>query len=469
MKSNAVSSWPASAARADASTKGQNPGSVGRTSLHRPEAYLEQIDVLLHKLRTSPFRRPLERDGLPLTAVGAHAHKLAALLAREVSDGTFRLGPLERTSGFIDGKWRTLYRPGLLEAIVLGAVGRRLADLAEPLLSDHVVSYRRGRSSWQAIAAFQAFVSRHRAERPDPRARGLYVIVRDVARYGDSVPTDDRSRLWPLLEGVVARAPDATERSVLNRLVRAAARPEVSTPEGSVRLQVGLPTGSPIQQPLCNLYLTPADHELSELPRSFYVRFGDDLLFCCAELEVAVQASQRIDALMRELRLELKPAARHDLYFTGSGRPACEHQPLALRGTSFVEHLGVRMAFEGGLGLKVEKARKLVRNIRWRIDLTCRLLPRAEWLEAVCETVRAALDPSHPLCEPSAGLLRAVVDDRRQLKQLDYAIALMCAERLTRTRGVRAFRTMPYRKLRNAGLPSLVVAKNRALHQRSQG
>jgi hypothetical protein len=232
-------------------------------------------------------------------------------------------------------------------------------------------------------------------------------------------------------------------------------------------METGLPTGSPIQQPLCNLYLMPVDHELSQLPGSFYVRFGDDLLFCCAEPDVAVEASRRIDAATQELRLELKPAARRDLYFTGSGSPASGGPSSSLRATSFVEHLGVRVAFEGGVGLKTEKARLLIRSVRRRIDLTCGLLPRSEWTGAVCETVRAALDPAHPLCEPYAGPLRSIIDDRRQLKQLDYAIALMCAERLTRTRGVRAFRKMPYRELRRAGLPSLVAERSRALCART--
>jgi hypothetical protein len=59
-------------------------------------------------------------------------------------------------------------------------------------------------------------------------------------------------------------------------------------------------------------------------------------------------------------------------------------------------------------------------------------------------------------------MLGDLVSDRAQLAQLDYWLARSIAEAATGSRGVRAFRRMPYDWLRReAGLRSRVVARNR--------
>ena len=70
-------------------------------------------------------------------------------------------------------------------------------------------------------------------------------------------------------------------------------------------------------------------------------------------------------------------------------------------------------------------------------------------------------DPSSPFAHAYAGLLRAVVTDRRQLAQLDHLLALAVAAAAGERPGVRAFREAPPRQLRAWGLPSLVDARNR--------
>ncbi len=61
----------------------------------------------------------------------------------------------------------------------------------------------------------------------------------------------------------------------------------------------------------------------------------------------------------------------------------------------------------------------------------------------------------------SAALLRRAVTDRRDLKQLDYLIALQVVRAVTGHDGVRGFREVTYRKLRHEwGLVSLQRARN---------
>ena len=69
---------------------------------------------------------------------------------------------------------------------------------------------------------------------------------------------------------------------------------------------------------------------------------------------------------------------------------------------------------------------------------------------------------STPVQQRSAGLVRRAVTDRRQLAQLDYLIAKIVLEAVTGKRGVRGFRKVPYRKIREDwGLVSLLHARNR--------
>jgi len=64
---------------------------------------------------------------------------------------------------------------------------------------------------------------------------------------------------------------------------------------------------------------------------------------------------------------------------------------------------------------------------------------------------------------PDALALATLVDDRSQLRQIDYELARRVAEALSRRRGPRAFRHVPYRRLRRElGLLSLEHRRNQA-------
>jgi hypothetical protein len=154
---------------------------------------------------------------------------------------------------------------------------------------------------------------------------------------------------------------------------------------------------------------------------------------------------------------------RQTVYLTPAGRPSTEW-PHA-QGTSGVSFLGARVAAEGTIGLEKTKLRGLLRDIDRRTAATVRTLRGADREDigrAVCAAINGALDPHNALTQHrSALLLRRVVTDRRQLEQIDYWIARGIAEAVTGRTGGRAFRALPYRKLRREwGLVSLVAARN---------
>jgi hypothetical protein len=432
-------------------------------SLARPDLYEDEME----KLRQRSLRRgrpeALTQEGFYLGSAGDRSRRLARLIAKTVASGRYRFGPVQRRRALVDGKWRALYRARPTDTIVLGVLARVLADRIDPFLSPRVYSYRAGGSPWKAIGDLAEYIHQHRAERPDRRQRGLYVIRRDIRAYGDSIPAGPGSALWILLREAIARDGEAVAEEFVDWLA-GGLRPELREGEGALSRPVaGIPTGSPIQPLICNLYLTPVDRMAESVAGGFYARFGDDMLFAHAEAAVARETASRIDEGVRGLGLELKESLRGVLYFTAPGRPSPDWPES--RPASFVEYLGCRIGFGGPVGLKRERARRLIQAMRRRLRQTDRLLsdePFEARAAALCEAASRALDPDCLAADRAAAPLRFVVDDRAQLKQLDYLIALEVAALLSGRRGARAFRRARYRSLRrDFGLTSLVRERNR--------
>ncbi|MBN2194469.1 MAG: group II intron reverse transcriptase domain-containing protein [Polyangiaceae bacterium] len=429
--------------------------------LFAPKLYLRKLAELEARWRE---RRRLDRvtsGGLSLLDLGARGPELVSEIVRAVRRDEYELGPLHEVEARVEGKRRTLYLPNLTDALVLAVLADRLAAILEPSLSPHLYSYRRGRSSWQALRGLQGFLAEHRARLP-VRERGLYGLHRDVARYGESIPTGRGAPIHEKVERLLAPHRAETEAPVFERLLKAAIRPRVVRDGArSHRLKRGLPTGSPIQPALCNLYLAGLDQELERLPGAFYARFGDDILFLHPDAAVVQSASELVDRELARLGLTTKPEKRRDFYLNGCGRSGAAW-PTARAGTD-LEYLGARVAFTGNIGLKREKLRRLLGRLRRRLRNTAVLLraeSREERARTLCAVVEVALDPTSPLAEPTTMLLHFVLDDRRGLRQVDHLIALAVAELVAGRRGPRAFRQAPPRWLRALGLPSLEDRRN---------
>jgi hypothetical protein len=215
-----------------------------------------------------------------------------------------------------------------------------------------------------------------------------------------------------------------------------------------------------------NLYLGSVDEALSAIPGLFYSRFGDDLMLVHEAPPALRQASDALSRGCEALGLTLNPEKTKTLYLTVPGRSSAQW-PEATP-ASFVTYLGARLSLNGNLGLADDKARRVLRELRRRVTNTnafVKASPLEARMSALVTVVRDALDPSSGVEDPKAAPLRGVVDDRGQLKQLDYLVALSVAEALSGLRGPRAFRKVSYRRLRQAGLPSLVDHRNRAVRK----
>jgi hypothetical protein len=332
----------------------------------------------------------------------------------------------------------------------------------EPELSDSLHSFRKGHSAWQALGLLRDYLLVYRSA-VTTTARGLYVLRRDIAKYGDSLDVSVGSRFSTAIEQLIGADPDRRRRNLVLPLIRAAIRQPVSRDSGEARpLLRGTPTGSPIQPPLLNYALMPLDRRLSSLSGGFYSRFGDDVLLVHPDHEVIGVASEVFDDTLRALHLSSNLEKCRDLYFNGAGRPppgAPSFTPV-----QSVEYLGAAISFSGQLGLKSAQQSKLLRQLWVRLNRIAeftRGAPLEERASLLCASVRCAFDPRHPLAIAGTDRLFSRLDDRSQMRELDYRIALIVAQLATGKRGARAFRELSRAQQKDLGIVSLRHARQR--------
>jgi hypothetical protein len=423
-----------------------------------PERYERQIDRLHERHLFTRQLYELRQDGASLADVVLDRRRVAKLLARTVERGDYELAPAQLRRIRVHGKTRAVYALRLTDLIVSGVVARIVEEAIEPRLSRSLYSYRSGVSWWHPVAALAAYVRAHRRSHRDPRQRGLYVLHRDVDSYTDTIPVGGTSPLWPMLADVLGPA-SAGDWSLVEEVVR----PDVRS-NGALTCSVrGVPTGQPISCVLFNLYLRPLDRALDAIPGAFYARYSDDFLFAHPDPGVAREADGLIDETLAALALRVNADKRRDLYLTGAGRASTAWAEA--RGTTTLRYLGTSISGEGTIGLNRKKVRHLLRDLEQRAARTAAGIGSADLDRrgrVVCSVLNRALAAEQgPFQEPSAILVGRAVTDRRQLAQLDYLLARIVLRVVTGDRTARAFRTVPYRRIRTEwGLRSLLHARN---------
>jgi len=214
---------------------------------------------------------------------------------------------------------------------------------------------------------------------------------------------------------------------------------------------------------LFNLYLHRLDRRLESVPGGFYARYSDDILFAHPNPVRAVEADDAIRSEAARLGLRLKEAKSRDVFLNQAARPS--RKPSGFIGCASVAFLGLDVHADGTIGLGREAARSLLRDLADRAERTARATlasSRDKRGRAVCSVLNRVLrsEPA-PLRQRSTDILRRLATNRPQLRQLDYRIALLALRAATGISGPRAFRTVPYGRLRHDwGLGSLFHERN---------
>jgi hypothetical protein len=434
-------------------------------ALGDPRRYEKQIDQLLEKYLLRRHLYEIRQEDASLAGVIQHGSTVARLLAKAVARGEYQSEPARVKRVRVDGKEREFFSYRLTDCIVHGVVAAVIREAMGPTLSPGLYSYRKGVSWWTAVSSFAGYVRAHRKRYANPRERGIYVLRRDVDSYADSIPVGSSSVIWPILRECLSTFRSGDIRAADWRLIEKVVQAEFLTDDAaSACLVRGVATGQPIATVLYNLYLSRLDHELDHVPGAYFARYSDDIIFAHPEADAVQEVDAWIPRALSAHRLRLNEKKGRTLYLTAAGRASSEWPEAT--GATWTKFLGMHVSADGTVSLGRKAMRVLLVEIEERAVRTARAMPdsdRDRVGRLVCSVINQILIPgalpfSH---QGPQALLHAAVTDRRQLAQLDYWIARIVLRAVTGHPNVRAFRAIPYRKLRQEwNLVSLLHTRN---------
>jgi CRISPR-associated protein Cas1 len=224
-------------------------------------------------------------DGVRPGDPGVGDASLPATLSAELTDGSYRPGPL---LGFLVGKAsggvRPLAIPTLRDRVVQRAACDVLAPAVDGLLDVCSFAYRKGLSRAGAARAIQkAWEDGYR-----------WVLDADIESFFDSVPWN---RLFGKLEALLPMEP-------LVAVLKGWVTSSVVFQGRTLPRTQGLPQGAAISPLLANLYLDELDDDL--LGHGYrLVRYADDFVVLCKDLETAKKAREDARAVLERLGLSL--------------------------------------------------------------------------------------------------------------------------------------------------------------------
>ena len=399
-------------------------------------------------------------DGVTYFDAATRRRGFARALARSVSAGEYRPQPVELWRLESKGKVRAAHMPSFSDHVVGSALYQVLSINARAYGLPGVYSYLPGTSNVVAMRALAAFVREHRTgERPAP----LFVLQSDFDHYGDGLPIGPGAPLWPIVREVAALGSPTGDVSTSTwSLITALARPVVHDADADFVRINGVAMGTPLVPLLSNLAVAPMDRAILGIEGVFYARFNDDFIVAHPDRDAIREADRLIDSLTGQLGVRRKAAKELRTALSGNGM-ACPDEP-AYHGGNRIDCLGLSVSYSGTLTVGPHRLRRFVRRICDRIRGAAgslNELPVAERAQHLVAATNVMLDPVSPFAVPGLSALLDTTTDRGVLKDIDYRIARVIVQAATGRPGVRGFRTLSPRTLRDEmSLVSLVNLRN---------
>lgn len=415
--------------------------------------------LTLYKKSLSSRHRTIQVDGISIGELFQNHKAFIKEFLFELKEGPKQFAEVKKILIQTQNKKRIIYKLHLLDLILHTMLSQILTELIEPYLSPRLFSYRKGRSNWLALKDVTQFIKKHVNRHEHTQDRGLYLLKRDLKNYGDSIPLHNQSKLWSDLTTIFSR----NEITDLNKLdwswLYAIIRPKVEGEVQDLNTIKGIPTGSPITTVILNLYVHDLDTSLENLPRSFYARFGDDILFMTESHEVAQQTILKMNQFVMSAKLAFSEKKTLDIFFNGAGRAMG-----TLPGRHTFEYLGAEVNFKGTFNISPEKVALFRQEIRIRIRNTLTVIRSAklsEPLKVLGSMLNSILDQNNQDCLPHCDWLLTHVNSRDGLKKIDRIVWEEVAIALSGKPSPYCFRTYRPRWIRdNLGLKSLVALRN---------
>jgi hypothetical protein len=411
------------------------------------EAELYKAAIRVYTKPLFHWRKALSTstDGRTLYDMAARGLRGLDALHRSLADQSFAFRPVLALHYNFNGKHRTLHLAPWEDRIVDLLLFRVLNRRLNLWFSAHSYAYRDRTLGLDVCQSRIAKVLRG-AGAP------LYVVKRDIAECFASI---DHAPLFERLTSLVASGDYLG--TLLEQRIRFVYR------QGGALLQarIGIPFGTAAACLLANVALTDLDREIERLHGVEYFRYADDLLLLARERQTAVEAAERLEAVLAALRLRMKPSHSVELIVRDATaqRFALEATDQRFADANGFRHLGLMFGGGGAVTLSRDKRRKLQNLFRFAFRRRER-----SWRRAADPRLRARM-----LCAIAADTIgRAVrnvaifdyylkhVDDERQWRALDRWLAEEVLSRVFGGHKRGHFRRLGFSELRALGLPSLV-------------
>ncbi len=413
-------------------------------------------EVELYKAAVRLYTNPLfnwrkalstSTDGQTLYDFARRGHRNLEELHRRLQCRQFHFRPGLALHFNFNGRSRTLYIYPWEERLVDLLLYRLLSRRFHNCFSPHSYAYRyRG----FGVDRCQRKIAALLRAAPPP----VYIMKRDIADYFPSVDHE-------ILEGQLknACAPDDYLLELLEERIRFSYL-ENGVPSTASR---GIPFGTAIACFFANVYLTDLDKRMSRVPRLCYFRYADDLLAFSPDRDALLEARTTFQREIGALNLKSKPSHELDLSLCQKS----VEDPL-FHGATHFRHLGLEYRSNGVTALSRDKFRKICNLFRFQFRRhrakLARMIDPGKKARHAIELARKALDAS-PRNVAIIDYYLKHVEDEAQLRLLDRWLA---EEVLSIAFGgghrKSYFRLMPYDRLREMGLPSLVHRRRLIRH-----
>jgi len=382
-----------------------------------------------------------------------HRKRFAKTIAKSLQNEQFHFGNATlydiKTA---PDKTRTVHQFSVYDKFIMSLMNQACLPELTKQISPYVYSYLPGKSHWQAISHLCRYLSTH---------RDVYLLRTDITHYTDSIPICEDSPLWSILDDFLFPNKKDTN-PYLQSLFKQALRPIITndTPYQQWR---GIPMGTPLTPIMANLYLLHLDHAIIHSGIQCYMRFGDDIILADTNPDALLHSNDTLSEQLAMRKLIRQPQKDQYYYLNRAGRKTSTIRPFI--GSASFDYLGSRIHACGNAALTKEKMRKLLQDIYMRANRVHHAMenePLNRKGPVICHAISNALT-SHTLFCDYRDLLLIHSDYRGQLKQIDYLIARHIASLLTGIKGVKAFRKVGYRQLRQWGLVSVVQLRNKGI------
>ncbi len=385
------------------------------------------------------WRKALSRshDGRTLYDFARRTPQNVELLHRQLATQHFQYREGLAHHYNFNGKHRTIYLYPWEERITDVLLYQTLNRHFHSVFSWDCYAYRhRG----FGVDVCQHRIARELARTPQP----VYFFKRDVSSYFPSIDHDimlDAVRQWV--------EPD----DYLFELLRQRVQFRALDGEEVVAAERGVPFGTAIACFLANLYLVPLDRRMAQFPGLRYFRYADDMLAFTPDRGEAIEARACIEETFAELRLSSKPSQHVDFRLGPEGEDAVFERVPKFR------HLGLEFRGDGSIGLSRDKQRKIRNRFRFAFRRAKRKFAR---LSDPTKRAQLAIDLARQVVEDGFRSVAIIdyylkhVDDEEQLRQIDRWLAeevLAIAFQNGHRKG--NFRRLPFKRMRDMGLPSL--------------